>query len=155
MRSSTCWSSMAALLPSRRGFDNLKADPGFLQALEQGVAHRRRGGQLAGALRQLVEGEAEAGLGQHLRGLAVAGVAAAYLGDDARPAALADEDDLEPALLAFLRARSLAGGFHLQQELPGRRKLRQDEAGADPGGEAGDRRQVLGDHVVAVGEVGA
>src|SRR4051794_12744471 len=121
MRSSTCWSSMAAVLPGCGGFDNLEADSGFLEALEEGVAHRRRGGQLARALRQLVEGEAEAGLGEHLRGLAVAGVAAADLGDDALAAALADEDDLEPALLPFLLARPLAGRFHLQQQLPGRR----------------------------------
>src|SRR3954447_15026177 len=102
---------MALRLPALR---HLKSDPGPLHAFEEGVAHRHRRRQLPGALRQLVEGEAEAGLGEHLRGLAVAGVAAADLGDDALAAALADEDDLEPAALALGLARPLSRRFQLQ-----------------------------------------
>ena len=92
----------------RQGGHQLKADPRGLQPRLQRIAHRRRGRDLAGGLGQLVEGEAETRLGQHLRGLAVAGIAAADLGDDALAAALADEDDLEPALGADLLARALA-----------------------------------------------
>src|SRR5678815_5459582 len=120
---------MAAVLPGRRGFDNLEADPGFLQPLQEGIPHRLRGRHLAGALGQIVEGEAEAGLGEHLRSLAVAGIAALDLGDDALAATLADNSDLEPALLAFGLARALARRFHLQQQLAGRRQLRQREPG--------------------------
>src|SRR4051794_32360147 len=98
MRSSTCWSSMTVSLPALR---HLKSDPRLLDPLAERVAHRHRRRQLARALGQLVEGEAEAGLGKHLRGLAVAGVTAADLGDDALAASLADEDDLEPAALAL------------------------------------------------------
>src|SRR4051812_38599317 len=114
MRSSTCWSSMALTLPAL--FDR-ESDSGSLQALKEGVAHRRRRGQLPGPLRQLVEGEAETRLGEHFRGLAVAGVAAADFGDDAPAAALADEDDLEPAALALGLARPLPRRFQLQQQL--------------------------------------
>ena len=71
--------------------------------------------------RQLVEGEAEGRLGQHLRGLAVAGVAAGDLGDDALAAALADERDAEPALRALgLRRAPRPVGLELQQQLAGR-----------------------------------
>src|SRR4051795_428082 len=102
---------MGSSLPAL--FD-LEPDPGLLHALEEGVAHRHRGGQLTGPLRQLVEGEAEARLGEHFRGLAVAGVAAADLGDDPLAATLADEDDLEPAALALGLARPLSRRFQLQ-----------------------------------------
>src|SRR4051794_26921095 len=83
---------------SGRGrLEHAEADPGPLQAIKQGIPHRHRSGHLAGALRQLIEGETECRLGQHLRGLAVARVAAGDLGDNALAAALADELDLEPA----------------------------------------------------------
>src|SRR3954452_20082664 len=116
MRLSTCWASMAMTLPA---LGHAESNPGFLHTLEERVPHRHGGGQLTRALGQLVEGEAEAGLGEHLRGLAVAGVAAADLGDDALAAALADEDDLEPAALALGLARPLTRRFQLQQQVPG------------------------------------
>ena len=50
--------------------------PARAQALDQRVAHRDRGRDLAGGRRQLVAGEAERRLGEHLGGLAVARVAA-------------------------------------------------------------------------------
>ena len=113
-------------LPGQVGrLQHAEGYPRRLQPCEQGVTHCLRGGDLAGARRQLVEGEAEGRLGQHLRGLAVAGVAAGDLGDDTLAAALADEPDLEPALGALGLVRPLARGFDLQQQLAGRRQLRQ------------------------------
>src|SRR3954465_5619775 len=120
MRSSACWSSMALSLPPLR---QLKPDSGLPQAREEGVAHRHRGSQLPRPLRQLAEGEAETRFGKHLRGLAVAGVAAADLGADALAAALADEGPLEPAALALGLARPLPRRFQLQQQVAGRRQL--------------------------------
>src|SRR3954451_8114698 len=119
MRLSTCWSSMAMTLPA---FGNAESDPGFLHTLEERVPHRHSGGQLPRVAGQLVEGKAEAGLGEHLRGLAVAGVAAADLGDDALAAALADEDDLEGALCPDLLAGPLARRRHRLQQQPARRR---------------------------------
>ena len=133
-----------------------KAMPAPLQPCEKRVTHRRRGSHLAGARRQLVEGEAEAGLGEHLRGLAVAGVAAGDLGDDPLAAALADEADLEPAARALRLARALARALSTRSS-----SLRAGGSGASrataptPPAQRRDRRQVLGDEVVAVGEVGA
>src|SRR6476469_4364906 len=102
----------------RGRLEQVKANPRALQPRLQGIAHRRRGRHLAGGPRQLVEGETEPGLGQHLRGLAVAGVSAADLGDHPLAAPLADEGDLEPALGASLLARPLDGGTRgLEQEL--------------------------------------
>src|SRR5436305_12006829 len=66
-------------------------DPGRLQPVGQRRAHRGGGGHLTGGLRQLVVRQAERRLGQHLRRLAVAGVSAADLGDDALAASLADD----------------------------------------------------------------
>src|SRR3954453_1076828 len=139
MRLSTCWSSMAMTLPA---LGHAESNPSFLHTLEERVPHRHSGGQLTGVLGQLVKGETEAGLGEHFRGLAVAGVAAADLGDDALATALADEDDLEPAALALGLARALPRRFQLQQQLPRRRQLRQRAGGADAGGDTPHRRQV-------------
>src|SRR4051812_5751899 len=128
MRSSTCWSSMTVCLPA---LPHLESNPRLLQPLAERIAHSHRRRQLARALGQLVEGEAESRLGEHLRGLVVAGVAAADLGDDALAAPLADEDDLEPAALALSLARPLPRRFQLQQQLAGRRQLGQGPGGAD------------------------
>src|SRR5436305_5746854 len=150
MRSSTCWSSMELSLPA---LSHVKSDSRLLQPPAERIAHRGRRRQLTGALGQLVEGETEAGLGENLRALAVAGVAAADLGDDPLAASLADEDDLEPAALALGLAGALPRRFQLQQQLPGRRQLGQGAGRSDAGGDCANRSQVLGDHVVAVGEV--
>src|ERR1700710_2077979 len=147
--------SQAPARSVRSRFEHLEGDSGLLQPRQQGVAHRLGGGDLAGARRELVEGEAERRLGQHLRGLAVARVAARDLGDDALAAALADELDLEPALGALGLARPFPRGFDLQQQLAGRRQRRQHGDRPHPGSQRRDRRQPLGDHVVAVSEVGA
>ena len=65
-----------------------KRDAGRLQPRQQVVAHRLGGGDLAGGRRVVVEGQAERRLGQHLRGLGVAGVAAGDLGVDGAAVAL-------------------------------------------------------------------
>ena len=56
-------------------------------------------------VRQVVEGQAQRRLGEHLRRLVVAGVAARDLGDHPPAAALADEPHREPGLRPLL-ARS-------------------------------------------------
>jgi hypothetical protein len=135
------------------GIEHLERYAGALQPCEKSVTHRDRGGQLAGALRQVVEGEAEAGLGEHLGGLAVSGVAAADPRAHGLAAAFADEGDLEPAALALGFARALSLRFQLQHLAADGRHLGEGSHRGHPGGDAADRRQVLGDHVVAVGEV--
>src|ERR1700742_4801965 len=99
------------------GLQHPEGYPGVLQSCEKHVTHRCNGRQLAGALGKVVEGEAEAALGEELGRLRVPRVAARDLGDDASAAAFADEADLEPAARAGRRARSLAWGFRLQQQL--------------------------------------
>src|ERR1700712_2101098 len=73
----------------------------LLQPCEKNVTHRGRSRHLSCCRRQLVEGEAEARLGQHLRGLSVTGIAAGHFGYDPLAAAVADELDPEPAALAL------------------------------------------------------
>ena len=65
---------------------------------DQRIAHRHRGRQLTGALGQVVVGQAQRRLGEHLRGLAVAGVSAASPRSHPLAAALAGEPDAEPRL---------------------------------------------------------
>src|SRR6476661_1716009 len=87
----------------------------FGQSVEQVVPHRLDRGHLPTGRRVVVEGQAQGGLGEHLRRLAVAGVAAADLGDDLLATALADELEAEPRLRALLLARALALRDALEQ----------------------------------------
>src|SRR5215211_8013897 len=111
---SPAWRSRHRSTPSHSSpgrlvlLEDLEADPGALQALDQRVAHGHGRGHLAGRLGEVVLGQAERGLRQHLGRVAVAGVSARDLRDDAAPPALALEADLEPALLDLLLRRPLA-----------------------------------------------
>src|SRR3954447_9559338 len=75
------------------GFHHIELDPGPLQTLGQRGTHRLRRRDLASRLGQLVVRQAQPRLGEHLRRLAVARVAAADLAYDAPAAALAVKVD--------------------------------------------------------------
>ena len=141
-------------LPGLSSTRAARTDPAAAQARDQRVAHRDGRRDLAGARRQLVEGQAERRLGEHLRGLAVARVAAGDLGHDAPAAALAGEADVEPGALAPLGRRPVAGLGPAEQPGPRRRQLREREHRAQRAGRAERDRQLLDGRVVPVGEVG-
>ena len=133
--------------------DDLEPDVGRAQARHQVVAHGLGGGDLAGGGRVVVEGERQRRLGQHLRGLAVAGVAAGDPGVDGPAVTLADEVDGEPRLLALGLVGPLALLDLAEQQVAQRLDLRRDGDGAHPGHASGGVAQRLETGEVGVAEL--
>src|SRR3954469_7081829 len=73
--------------------DHRELDPSTREPLGQRLPHRLSRRHLPRRLRQVVTRQAEARLGEHLRRLAVAGIATADLAHDALSASLAVEAD--------------------------------------------------------------
>ena len=129
--------------------------PGGLEPHQQVLRHRVGRGDLAGGLRVVVEREAQGRLGEHLRGVGVARVAAGHPGVHGHAGALPDEVDGEPRLLTALLRGPLPLLDPALQEVAHRRDLGGDRQGADGGDRTSGVAQRLQAGVVAVAEVRA
>src|SRR5690606_18855912 len=123
--------SFMFLLRTGSAPEHAERDSRALEPLDQWAAHGRRWRDDTRELRcaLALEGEAQRGLREHLRGLGVARIAAGDLRQEGAPAGAGQERDAKPRTRALLLARPFAPVLHLQEQRAGGRELREREEG--------------------------